>query len=107
MCGGHGIACKTVNKIFDEQYSKPGYYDLVLIPSGATNIRITEVRITLFINKGILSWSEWLLSLIELVLLSSETFFPKYSLSLQYTIGLTAGLQRVHRPANPGRFMDI
>ena len=45
MCGGHSIACKTVNKIFDEQYSKPGYYDLVLIPSGATNIRITEVRI--------------------------------------------------------------
>merc|ERR1712142_655797 len=44
VCGGHGIACKTVNKIFDEQYSKPGYYDLVLIPSGATNIRITELK---------------------------------------------------------------
>ena len=44
ICGGDGSACETVSSVLDDQDFTFGYNDLAIIPSGATNIRIAEVR---------------------------------------------------------------
>ena len=44
VCGGDGSACDTVKDIVKEKVFQMGYNDLRMIPPGATNILITEVR---------------------------------------------------------------
>lgn len=50
MCGGDGSACVTTSTTLkDEVDMTMGYNDLVMIPPGATNIRIAEVSyLTMF-----------------------------------------------------------
>lgn len=45
-CGGDGRNCKTVEGIFDLENLQVGYNDIILIPTGATNIRIEELEPT-------------------------------------------------------------
>ena len=45
VCGGDGSACETTTNAIKDQDMKMGYNDLVMIPPGATNIRIAEVRL--------------------------------------------------------------
>ncbi|XP_050091776.1 papilin-like [Anopheles aquasalis] len=42
VCRGDGSSCKTVNGLLDQTDLKKGYNDLLLIPSGATNVVINE-----------------------------------------------------------------
>ncbi|XP_014217269.1 papilin isoform X2 [Copidosoma floridanum] len=43
-CGGDGSDCKTVRGLFDADDLQVGYLDMLLIPEGATNIAVKEVR---------------------------------------------------------------
>ena len=43
-CGGDGKDCNTVSGVLDNKDLTIGYNDLLLIPAGATNIRITEAK---------------------------------------------------------------
>ena len=43
ICGGNGADCNTVTGELLNEDMTMGYNDLILIPAGATNIRITEV----------------------------------------------------------------
>ena len=43
VCGGDGSACETTSNVIKDQDMTMGYNDLVMIPPGATNIRIAEV----------------------------------------------------------------
>ncbi|XP_048510814.1 papilin isoform X3 [Athalia rosae] len=43
-CGGDGSACDTVQGLLDMNDLQVGYNDILLIPAGATNIAIAEVR---------------------------------------------------------------
>uniref|UniRef100_A0A914QFX4 BPTI/Kunitz inhibitor domain-containing protein n=1 Tax=Panagrolaimus davidi TaxID=227884 RepID=A0A914QFX4_9BILA len=47
VCGGDGSTCKTVDGIFDERNLSPGYHNIILLPAGATAIKIEEMRPTL------------------------------------------------------------
>ncbi|XP_075555420.1 proteoglycan-like sulfated glycoprotein papilin isoform X2 [Dermacentor variabilis] len=42
VCRGDGTSCSTVEGVFDLDNLQVGYNDILLIPSGATNIRIEE-----------------------------------------------------------------
>uniref|UniRef100_A0A182T0M5 ADAM_spacer1 domain-containing protein n=1 Tax=Anopheles maculatus TaxID=74869 RepID=A0A182T0M5_9DIPT len=42
ICRGDGSSCKTVSGLLDANNLQVGYNDLVLIPSGATNVLISE-----------------------------------------------------------------
>ncbi|XP_035896391.1 papilin isoform X2 [Anopheles stephensi] len=42
ICRGDGSSCKTVSGLLDANNLQVGYNDLVLIPSGATNVVISE-----------------------------------------------------------------
>nr|XP_054928901.1 papilin-like [Dermacentor andersoni] len=42
VCRGDGSSCSTVEGVFNLDNLKVGYNDILLIPSGATNIRIEE-----------------------------------------------------------------
>lgn len=42
VCGGDGRSCRRVQGIFDLDKLRVGYNDILLIPKGATNIRIEE-----------------------------------------------------------------
>lgn len=44
ICGGDGSTCETVTGVLDEQDLQMGYNDLAVIPPGATNIRIAEMK---------------------------------------------------------------
>ena len=44
VCGGDGSACETTSNVIKDQDMTMGYNDLVMIPPGATNIRIAEVK---------------------------------------------------------------
>ncbi|XP_043223530.1 papilin-like [Amphibalanus amphitrite] len=44
VCGGDGSTCNTVEGTHDSNQLKQGYNDILLIPAGATNILIEEVR---------------------------------------------------------------
>lgn len=46
VCGGNGSTCKTVEGFFDERNLKPGYHDVVRLPTGATSITVEELRQT-------------------------------------------------------------
>ena len=46
VCGGDGSGCETVNAVIKDEDFKMGYNDLSMIPPGATNILISEVRQT-------------------------------------------------------------
>ncbi|KRY54793.1 Papilin, partial [Trichinella britovi] len=46
VCGGDGSTCKTVEGFFDESDLKPGYHDVIVIPTGATSIVIQERKPT-------------------------------------------------------------
>ncbi|XP_032578299.1 papilin isoform X5 [Drosophila sechellia] len=41
-CGGDGSTCKTIRNTITTKDLAPGYNDLLLLPEGATNIRIEE-----------------------------------------------------------------
>ncbi|XP_043651988.1 papilin isoform X5 [Drosophila teissieri] len=41
-CGGDGSTCKTIRNTINTKDLAPGYNDLLLLPEGATNIRIEE-----------------------------------------------------------------
>ncbi|XP_044574257.1 papilin isoform X6 [Drosophila ananassae] len=41
-CGGDGSTCKTIRNTFTTKDLAPGYNDLLLLPQGATNIRVEE-----------------------------------------------------------------
>lgn len=43
QCAGDGTSCKTVSGLLDMNNLQVGYNDILLIPSGATNIEIKEV----------------------------------------------------------------
>ncbi|XP_054258197.1 papilin isoform X2 [Macrosteles quadrilineatus] len=43
-CGGDGSSCNTVRRLLDMDDLQVGYNDLLLIPAGATNIRIQETK---------------------------------------------------------------
>nr|CAD7426582.1 unnamed protein product [Timema monikensis] len=43
-CGGDGSSCNTVRGLVEIDYLQAGYNDILLIPAGATNIEIREVR---------------------------------------------------------------
>ncbi|RLU15132.1 hypothetical protein DMN91_013019 [Ooceraea biroi] len=43
-CGGDGSDCNTVTGLFNTDDLQVGYIDILLIPEGATNIAIREVR---------------------------------------------------------------
>ncbi|XP_054715693.1 papilin-like [Uloborus diversus] len=45
-CGGDGSHCKTVEGIFDQTNLHVGYNDIILIPAGATTIKIKELEPT-------------------------------------------------------------
>ena len=51
VCGGDGSACDTVNAVIRDEDFKMGYNDLSMIPPGATNILITEVRNLIIFQK--------------------------------------------------------
>jgi hypothetical protein len=42
VCGGDGSSCRTVEGVFDLDNLQVGYNDILLIPAGATNIKINE-----------------------------------------------------------------
>lgn len=42
QCGGDGTTCRTLKDRFTTNNLATGYNDILLVPSGATNIRITE-----------------------------------------------------------------
>ena len=45
VCGGDGSACETTSSVIGKDADmQMGYNDLVMIPVGATNIRIAEVQ---------------------------------------------------------------
>ena len=44
MCGGDGSGCETVTGVMRDQDLKMGYNDMSMIPLGATNILITEMK---------------------------------------------------------------
>ena len=44
MCGGDGSGCETVTGVMRDQDLKMGYNDMSMIPVGATNILITEMK---------------------------------------------------------------
>ena len=44
VCGGDGSACETVVGRLDQQDLQMGYNDLAMIPAGATNIQISEMK---------------------------------------------------------------
>uniref|UniRef100_A0A914X678 Uncharacterized protein n=1 Tax=Plectus sambesii TaxID=2011161 RepID=A0A914X678_9BILA len=46
VCGGDQSTCKTVEGLFDERNLSPGYHDIIVLPVGATSIRIEEMRPT-------------------------------------------------------------
>ena len=46
VCGGDGSACETTSNVITDQDMLIGYNDVVMIPPGATNIRIAEVKIS-------------------------------------------------------------
>ncbi|KAK0412851.1 hypothetical protein QR680_006447 [Steinernema hermaphroditum] len=46
VCGGDGSTCKTVEGFFDERNLSPGYHDIIMLPEGATSIKIEEMRPT-------------------------------------------------------------
>lgn len=47
VCGGDGSTCRTVEGVYDQTNGmQSGYNDILLIPSGATNIEIREARAT-------------------------------------------------------------
>ncbi|XP_003736478.2 papilin isoform X2 [Drosophila pseudoobscura] len=41
-CGGDGSTCKTIHNTYSSSDLAPGYNDLLLVPQGATNIKILE-----------------------------------------------------------------
>ncbi|GIX76837.1 papilin, partial [Caerostris extrusa] len=43
-CGGDGSNCKTIEGVFDLKNLQVGYNDIILIPSGATSIKIKELE---------------------------------------------------------------
>ncbi|XP_076815681.1 papilin-like isoform X1 [Clavelina lepadiformis] len=43
-CGGDGSFCYLIDGIFNEQFADQGYNDMLVIPTGATNIEISENR---------------------------------------------------------------
>ncbi|PIC23283.1 hypothetical protein B9Z55_017035 [Caenorhabditis nigoni] len=43
-CDGDGSTCKTIEGRFDERNLSPGYHDIIKLPEGATNIKISEAR---------------------------------------------------------------
>ncbi|PRD28724.1 UNVERIFIED_CONTAM: Ppn [Trichonephila clavipes] len=43
-CGGDGSNCKTVEGVFDLKNLQVGYNDIILIPTGATSIKIKELE---------------------------------------------------------------
>ncbi|XP_050528636.1 papilin isoform X2 [Daktulosphaira vitifoliae] len=43
-CGGDGTDCNTVRGILDMNDLQYGYTDILLIPAGATNIRVREIQ---------------------------------------------------------------
>ena len=54
VCGGDGSACETTSNVIKDQDMTMGYNDLVMIPPGATNIRIAEVK-DIYINLIVLT----------------------------------------------------
>ncbi|CAG0912271.1 unnamed protein product [Notodromas monacha] len=44
VCNGDGSTCKVISGSFDSTNLKVGYNDILLIPSGATNIRVQEKK---------------------------------------------------------------
>ncbi|XP_044730136.1 papilin isoform X2 [Chrysoperla carnea] len=44
QCVGDGSSCNTVTGLLDSQDLQAGYNDILLIPAGATNIHVYEVR---------------------------------------------------------------
>ncbi|XP_017062546.1 papilin isoform X2 [Drosophila ficusphila] len=43
-CGGDGSTCKTIRNTINTKDLAPGYNDLLLLPQGATNIRVEETQ---------------------------------------------------------------
>ncbi|XP_055949336.1 papilin-like [Argiope bruennichi] len=43
-CGGDGSNCKTIEGVFDLKNLQVGYNDIILIPTGATSIKIKELE---------------------------------------------------------------
>lgn len=47
VCGGNGSTCRTVEGVYEQSTGlHSGYNDILLIPAGATNIMIREMRAT-------------------------------------------------------------
>jgi hypothetical protein len=46
VCGGNASTCKTVAGVFDERNLTPGYHDIIVLPAGATSIKVEEIRPT-------------------------------------------------------------
>jgi hypothetical protein len=46
VCDGDQSTCKTVAGLFDERNLSPGYHDIIVLPVGATAIRVEEMRPT-------------------------------------------------------------
>ena len=46
VCGGDGSDCYTAEGVFDAPSLQAGYNDILLIPKGATNILIEEIKAT-------------------------------------------------------------
>ncbi|XP_037088427.1 papilin-like [Pollicipes pollicipes] len=46
VCGGDGSDCYTAHGVFDAENLQSGYNDILLIPKGATNIIIEEIKAT-------------------------------------------------------------
>ncbi|XP_050400756.1 A disintegrin and metalloproteinase with thrombospondin motifs 6 [Patella vulgata] len=42
VCGGDGTTCKTISGLFDKPLPKGTYHEIVKIPIGAMNVKITE-----------------------------------------------------------------
>ena len=42
ICGGDGSTCRTVEGVYDSDHLEVGYNDILVIPAGATNIKIAE-----------------------------------------------------------------
>lgn len=44
ICGGDGSTCNTITGDFMQRTLTVGYNDIVLIPAGATNIYVEEIK---------------------------------------------------------------
>lgn len=46
VCNGNGTTCKTIEGFFNEKNLTPGYHDIIVLPVGATSIKVKEIHPT-------------------------------------------------------------